>query len=607
MRHPADHQNEHTGPPALSKPTGTRAGAWERALFESPFWVLAVIVLSITIAELLTFVALRFVTPFLPESLFALADPALLFIFLSPILYFFLAQLFRYHVKERRLTEEALQTARERKYQAFIDTTMDAFALVDTEGRILELNTGLTSLTGYSRDELLAMTIFEVMGKEYLQKMSGLFQQVLETGVGRFEFCFHAKHGAVVDIEVSVTFSRTDNHLYAFVRDITEAKNNERKLRKAREELEEKVNVRTLELKSANEQLALRSAEIERRNLEIGQIGKMGELLSMCATTGEAYPVISRTLSRLFPNDTGALFVLNSSRNLLEPESVWGDRSALHEEIDPQSCWALRRGRCYSADDLDSGLQCPHLLGFGEGHFCMPLMAHGETLGVLHLSQGPDAKEPDHRNGAQAVYSLFANVAEKIGIAIANLKLGEALRSLSVRDPLTGLFNRRFMEESLERECALASRKGLTVGIIMLDIDHFKHFNDTFGHEAGDALLRQLGALIRHHVRGSDIACRYGGEEFTIIMPDAAIETVQGRAEELRAETARMHVHYDCASLGSITLSLGIAVFPGHGSSAQAILRAADAALYKAKRNGRDKTCTYTEGSDIDGQLPKIA
>jgi diguanylate cyclase (GGDEF)-like protein len=180
-------------------------------------------------------------------------------------------------------------------------------------------------------------------------------------------------------------------------------------------------------------------------------------------------------------------------------------------------------------------------------------------------------------------------VAEHIALALANLKLQETLRDQAIRDPLTGLFNRRYMEESLEREVSRAGRSGIPVGVIMLDIDHFKHFNDTFGHEAGDTLLGALGNFLRAHIRGGDIACRYGGEEFTLILPDASFDATRDRAEQLREAVTKLNVLHRGETLGPITLSLGVATFPEHGSIGQAVLLAADGALYRAKHEGRNR------------------
>jgi diguanylate cyclase (GGDEF)-like protein len=211
------------------------------------------------------------------------------------------------------------------------------------------------------------------------------------------------------------------------------------------------------------------------------------------------------------------------------------------------------------------------------------MMAQGEALGVLYLS----ATE----TGAftQSKRELAITVAEQIALALANLKLHEALQQQSIRDSLTGLFNRRYLEESLEREVSRAERKQQTVGIIMLDIDHFKRFNDTFGHDAGDTVLRELGIFLKKNIRGSDIACRFGGEELLIILPEADLSVTLQRAEQIREGIKHLNLHSRNQQLGTITLSLGVGIFPQHGITGDMVIQAADIALYQAKAQGRDR------------------
>jgi diguanylate cyclase (GGDEF)-like protein len=225
------------------------------------------------------------------------------------------------------------------------------------------------------------------------------------------------------------------------------------------------------------------------------------------------------------------------------------------------------------------------------------MLAQGELLGVFHLQFRPgrlvssgDAHAPSDQAEAPGEQARLAlTIAEHASLSLANIKLRETLRSQSIRDPLTGLFNRRYLEETLERELRRATRNQHPVGIIMLDLDHFKAFNDTFGHEAGDLVLRELGQLLKARSRGADIACRYGGEEFALILPEAAAEATQQRAEILRSEVKHLNLHLDGQPLGPVTLSLGVAVFPEHSLTPDLLLRAADRALYRAKQAGRDQ------------------
>jgi diguanylate cyclase (GGDEF)-like protein len=184
---------------------------------------------------------------------------------------------------------------------------------------------------------------------------------------------------------------------------------------------------------------------------------------------------------------------------------------------------------------------------------------------------------------------LAVAISERVALSLSNLRLREELRAHSIRDALTGLFNRRFMEESLSREVARAGRRGEALAVAMIDLDGFKRFNDLYGHEAGDEVLRAFGEFLRGRTRGSDVACRYGGEEFALILPGATLDDAAARAEEIRRQAKLLHVRLGDRSLGPVTLSVGVAALPDHGLSPGDLLRAADHALYEAKTSGRDR------------------
>jgi diguanylate cyclase (GGDEF)-like protein len=183
-----------------------------------------------------------------------------------------------------------------------------------------------------------------------------------------------------------------------------------------------------------------------------------------------------------------------------------------------------------------------------------------------------------------------------LALALANLRLRETLRSQAIRDPLTGLFNRRYLEETMERELNRVKRQEIPLGVIMMDLDHFKQYNDTFGHSAGDELLSALGILLKTHIRGEDIACRYGGEEFLLILSGASVSIALERAESLRQAVKEMHQHYP--DLKPTTLSLGVAVYPEHGNTGLQLIQSADAALYRAKKAGRDRVMVAEYGEE---------
>jgi diguanylate cyclase (GGDEF)-like protein len=235
-------------------------------------------------------------------------------------------------------------------------------------------------------------------------------------------------------------------------------------------------------------------------------------------------------------------------------------------------------------------------------YLCLPLTAQGETLGVLHL-RATGVVAADGSPATLAVNRpLVTTVCDQITLGIANLRLRDTLRHQSIHDLLTGLYNRRYMEEALQREVPRAVRNGRPLAVIMADLDHFKTFNDTFGHEAGDAVLSELGLLLKSSVRASDMACRYGGEEFALVLPETTLEGTLARVEAIRARVAALRVSHRNRMLGGLTLSLGVALLPQHGSSSEELLRAADKALYAAKQAGRNRA--QVAEAEQDAPLP---
>ncbi|HEX9014396.1 MAG TPA: diguanylate cyclase [Chloroflexota bacterium] len=340
-------------------------------------------------------------------------------------------------------------------------------------------------------------------------------------------------------------------------------------------------------LEQGHERLTALVAEMERRNREDTLLSKMADLLQTCLTLDEAYSVFAHGAAQLFPGTSGGLFVISASRNLVDAAATWGNFPETERVFGPDQCWALRRGRTHVVDNPDGSMICRHVDAVHPpAYVCVPMMAQGETLGSLHL------RLDDPASGAVSEREQLAvSAAEQIALALANLKLQQKLRDQAIHDLLTGLFNRRYMEEMLDRELMRASRRGSPIGVIMMDIDHFKKFNDLFGHDAGDAILSALGGYLRGHTRGEDIVCRYGGEEIAIVMPETSVEETAERAQELRAGIATITVEHRRQPLGTITVSMGISCYPAHGSNRETLFRAADRALYLAKSQGRDRVC----------------
>jgi diguanylate cyclase (GGDEF)-like protein len=344
----------------------------------------------------------------------------------------------------------------------------------------------------------------------------------------------------------------------------------------------------------ANAQLMGWVSELERRGEQIHLLSEMGELLQSCLTADEAYAVLGDTLGHIFPDAACALYVLNASRTYAEALVSLADGAAGAPIFRPDECWALRRGRLHVIADGRTALRCRHVGTENTPYVCVPMMAQGEATGVLHV-RFPGWRGVGDAGTLAATQRLAQTVAEQTALALANLKLRETLRNQAIRDQLTGLYNRRYMEESLTREIHRATRAGTGLGVLMLDLDHFKRFNDAHGHAAGDVLLREVCAFLAEHVRGEDIACRYGGEELTLILPDVTLDEARARADDLRQGVRELVVRHRGEPLGGVTVSIGVAVMPQHGASSDGLLQAADDALYRAKALGRDRVVVVGE------------
>lgn len=350
-----------------------------------------------------------------------------------------------------------------------------------------------------------------------------------------------------------------------------------------RRKLEEQVLAET----HAKLNAAVRKAEEQAHDST--KLTELVDILQSCQTVEEAYAIAASVLPGTFSAPAGALCITSPSRNIVEAVSVWGSDSATDTAFGPDQCWALRRGKINQVKHATSPMRCNHVKGFpANGYLCAPLAAQGETLGVLYLEFPPD-ESANPAAPARAMERQVTAVGERFSLALANLRLREALQQQSIRDTLTGLYNRRFMEESLERELGRAARTHQPVSMMMMDIDDFKRFNDTFGHQAGDALLRTLGEFLNQRTRGQDVACRYGGEEFALILAGASLENSCKRAEILREDLKQLKVQHGGQPLENISLSMGIAAFPTHATNAETLVKAADDALYRAKKEGRNR------------------
>jgi len=490
------------------------------------------------------------------------------------------------HMAAALKTQVKAQRESEAKYRTLVEQmpAVSYSLALDEGGAMFYISPQVEAWLGFSAAELLADPGFlrKRLHPDDRERVSAELARSRDTGEPfASEYRLVARSGAVVWVRDQATPVCLNNgqplFLQGVILDIT-----------ARKQAEE-------DLSTANEKLKILVDQAEQRNRKITLLQEMSDMLLSCQQSQEAYVAFSRYAPKIFPQERGALYVLNNSKNLLEEVAAWGEPRLPESGFGPDECWAMRLGRIHAVKDPGRGLLCQHISrDRPSGYLCVPLLAQGEALGIIYLETGsPDRRMPDSDSLGGAAgdeLRLAMALAENLGLALANLKLRETLQHQAIRDPLTGLFNRRYLEETLERELNRAQRAGAPVGVVMMDLDHFKQFNDTYGHSAGDALLSAVGDLLQKEIRREDIACRYGGEEFVIIMPGASLQVTLDRAEKLQKMIKKLQVGYRGKSLPGTTISAGVAVFPDHDPIGEALIQKADAALYRAKLEGRDRT-----------------
>ena len=337
-----------------------------------------------------------------------------------------------------------------------------------------------------------------------------------------------------------------------------------------------------LKTKLLNQRLSEQVAILEVREKTRVQLSHMIRVIQVCSSLEEAKELIVDLLKPLFADTKGAVYLTNSSKTVVSAIAIWGDIDS-DRHFAAKNCWAIRLGNSYSTYPHTPKLYCSHVNNTQLlPSLCLPMIAKGETIGMLHLQFSSIVEI------TQSTKNLAETVAQNLALSFANLKLQQELKFQSFHDSLTGLYNRRYIEESLKKEIDRARRKQQFVSVMMLDVDHFKQFNDTYGHQAGDLVLNKVGTYLRSAIREYDIACRYGGEEMIVVMPDASIENSIVRAETIRTGIKALKLEHNGKQLQSVTVSIGVSCFPDDGVDPEKLINAADKALYRAKEEGRD-------------------
>ncbi|GMU66115.1 MAG: hypothetical protein AMXMBFR36_23890 [Acidobacteriota bacterium] len=316
-------------------------------------------------------------------------------------------------------------------------------------------------------------------------------------------------------------------------------------------------------------------------------LSQLDDVLLACATLEEAYAATGPFLRTLLPADTGVLYRFVPGESSGEPVVRWGTGAAAEGTVAVRDCWGIRLSRPYAYGPESPEPRCPHLAEHFAGRsLCVPVQARDELIGLIHL-RFPLVDSGDSEFASAS--RMASSVASHLAIRYSAISLRELLSHQSTRDPLTNLFNRRYLEDTIARELERCRRSGKSLAVLALDLDHFKRVNDEHGHDAGDEVLRATADVLRRQSRASDVACRAGGEEFVMLMPEVEPKVAAERAEAIRAEIAGMGTRRPEPAFGRLTTSIGVAVFPDVGKDARSLLRAADRALYRAKEAGRDR------------------
>jgi diguanylate cyclase (GGDEF)-like protein/PAS domain S-box-containing protein len=479
-----------------------------------------------------------------------------------------------------------------RYLENIFDDSADSIGIVDGKGQFLKWNKAAKELYGYRLEELQGKSAFELYPDK--NELDTMLQRLHQEGLVRnYEIKMRRRDGTIAPFALSIRLLRdSNNQSYGSVcvaRDLSDYKRTMVELNAMNTQLQEEIRERG----QVEQALHRAVQEVEQRNREITMLNDLNDVLQACQNNEEAYAGIVHFVPQLFPHLSGSLLILNPAKNFLESVVTWGACFSSETLFAPDKCWALRRGEVHLWQASLAGLPCQHMPEtLSTDYMCIPMIAQGEILGLLVLQANfkqpeeegtPTISEPEQR--------LALNVAKQIALSLANLNLRATLHSQAILDPLTGLFNRRYMEDNFIRELYRAQRKELLLGAILLDLDHFKRINDKFGHEAGDAVLATVARCLKNNTRREDIVCRYGGEEFLLVLPESSLETTLQRAEQLRELISTLEITHLGHPLGVITASFGVAGYPQHGKTREEIIRAADTSLYRAKQEGRNRVC----------------
>ncbi|MCX8030356.1 MAG: diguanylate cyclase [Thermodesulfovibrionales bacterium] len=475
----------------------------------------------------------------------------------------------------------------------FIDFLPEATLMIDENKKVIIWNKSIEKLTGFKKDEIMYKGdyIYSIPFYGYKRPMLvDLLDNYDEYFEKQYEHIERKENFIYAEMYIpSLGKNGKEAYLWAIASFVYDE--NGKKLG-AIETIRDITDYKTMEkmLIDINDKLRIWANELEQRNRELAILNQTTEKMQICINITECLDIIVETMQKLFPYASGSLYVYDEFSNSLKKTSRWGERNSTKNNLKLNDCIALKQNRIYISELTNKNIRCKHLSRTFLGNYiCIPLIAQKEIIGLLYLEFDKDQNLIGDIEIAESKTLFLNTLIEHFSLSLYNTRLRESLRNQAIRDPLTNLFNRRYMEETLIRELKQAQRKRSSLGLIMFDIDHFKKFNDTYGHSAGDTMLKAIAAFAKSYVREEDVVSRYGGEEFLIIMPNADLKTTYTRAEKMRQEVKNLMIKHQNQLLGTISLSFGVACSPEHAKNWESLIKAADDALYRAKAAGRDK------------------
>lgn len=468
----------------------------------------------------------------------------------------------------------------EERFRNTIENAPIGMAIVSPAGMCIHANRALQEILGYSDDELRNKNMLEITYPDDLAMTKDAMNKLLsgELRISHMEKRYIRKDGNIIWGMVSSTLIRDEQgeplNFIIQMKDVSDRVQNEEKMRQLNEKTMETLN--ELKLLEHDESL----------------LNKLNRSLQICITAEEAYPRINLIAQDLFPDLSGGLSIYNKTINQMETVVQWGKEQILPQMFPTIDCFAIREATTHVVDDPHKTVPCSHYQSPPQGgYMALPLMVQNELIGVIHLTAAKDKKLTQHQ---QDMANSFGNIVK---LAIANINLRVSLSELSLHDPLTNLYNRRYLNDILSRELIRIAREKKSLCVAMLDIDNFKIFNDTYSHLAGDELLKAIGKLLKDTFRESDISVRFGGEEFVVVLLNTTLDKAMNKMEELREKIKSLTLYFKGSLLKNVTISIGVAEALKDGASIEEIIKAADHALYAAKKAGKDRVEAYSNNS----------